>query len=395
MEIQYTLTENHHTMKKYLSISLLLLVALSCTDDKSADEILKFETRSNCSIVDDCASKVEILPLRTAGAMIGEVMQCKETTAGFMVVDYDYNIFCFNASGELQNKIARVGRGPQEYVSVDDVAVDRQGNLYILSQGTDVLVYTASGEFKGRHTLEAAASSVSVLDDGRLCFTLCHEEDAAYADDRLLFADAELKPLQSALPLRKTTLSAYGFGFEKLFRRPGAMSGLYFQSHDRLQYSIDPQGNILKTYTLDFGDYAAPEELLQCRSQEELVDLVMKHDLYYVNNAFESRNFLLFNVIFQQKAAVPEVAVWIWDKRSRKSYIEHYPNEASPLFQLLQFPVNLAEDDTVWYLCDNEMLQAGQEEFAFLQALDIPSEVGYSLLKLRLALDGTYPKNSL
>lgn len=49
----------------------------------------------------------------------------------------------------------------------------------------------------------------------------------------------------------------------------------------------------------------------------------------------------------------------------------------------------------VWYLCDNEMLQAGQEEFAFLQALDIPSEVGYSLLKLRLALDGTYPKNSL
>ena len=100
-------------------------------------------------------------------------------------------------------------------------------------------------------------------------------------------------------------------------------------------------------------------------------------------------------MIFQQKAAVPEVAVWIWDKRSRKSYIEHYPNEASPLFQLLQFPVNLAEDDTVWYLCDNEMLQAGQEEFAFLQALDIPSEVGYSLLKLRLALDGTYPKNSL
>lgn len=96
-----------------------------------------------------------------------------------------------------------------------------------------------------------------------------------------------------------------------------------------------------------------------------------------------------------QKAAVPEVAVWIWDKRSRKSYIEHYPNEASPLFQLLQFPVNLAEDDTVWYLCDNEMLQAGQEEFAFLQALDIPSEVGYSLLKLRLALEGTYPKNSL
>ena len=371
-------------MKKCLSFALLLLGVLSCADDKSADAILKFETRSNCSVIDDCAAKVEIQPLRTSGEMIGEVKLCKETASGFVVVDYDYNIFCFSASGNLQNKIGRVGRGPQEYMAIDDVDVDRQGNLYILSMGTDVLVYTVSGDFVGRHTLAAPASSVAVLDDGQLCFTLLHEEDAAYADDRLLFTDTKIAPLRSALPLRKTTLSTYGFGYEKLFRRSGAASGLYYQSHDKFQYGIDHGGNILKTYTLDFGDYAAPEELLQSRSQEEMVNYVLHHDLYYVCNAFESRNYLLFNVIFQQKLEVPEVAVWLYDKRSRKSSIEHYSNEASPLFQLLQFPVNLTEDDTVWYLCDNEMLQGGQREFSFLQGLDIPSEAGYSLLKLRL-----------
>ena len=371
-------------MKNIFPISLLLFAVLSCTDDKSADEILKFETRSNCSVVDDCAAKVEIQPLRTGGEMIGEVMLCKETAAGFVVVDYDYNIFCFSASGELTNKISRVGRGPQEYVSIEDLDVDRQGNIYILGMGTDVLVYSASGDFVGRHTLAAPASSIAVLDNDQLCFTLLHEEDAAYADDRLLFTDAKISPLRSALPLKETTVSAFGFAFEKLFKRPGAASGLYYQSHDKQQYSIDHQGNVLKTYTLDFGDYAVTDEFLQSRSQEEMVNYVMHHDLYYVNDAFESRNYLLFNVIFQQKAEVPAVAVWIYDKRSRKSFIEHYSNETSALFQMLQFPVNLTEDDTVWYLCDNEMLQAGEEEFNFLQGLDIPSEAGYSLLKVHL-----------
>ena len=371
-------------MKKFFPISLLLFAVLSCADDKSAEEILKFETRSNCSIVDDCAANVEIQPLRTGEAMIGEVMLCKETTAGFVAVDYDGNVFFFGADGEMQARISRVGRGPQEYMAIDDVDVDRQGNLYVLSMGTDVLVYSASGEFAGRHTLPAPASSVSVLDDGQLCFTLLHEEDAAYAGDRLLFTDAAIAPLRSAFPLRETTASAFGFAFEKLFKRPGAASGLYYQSHDRCQYSIDRQGNVLKTYALDFGDYAVAEEFLQSRSQDEMVNYVLHHDLYYVNNAFESRNYLLFNVIFQQKAEVPEVAVWIYDKRSGKSSVEHYPNEASPLFQLLQFPVNLTEDDVVWYLCDNEMLQAGREEFNFLQGLEIPSAAGYSLLKVHL-----------
>jgi hypothetical protein len=371
-------------MKKTVLLALLLFAALSCADDKSAGDVLKFEARSNCSIVGDCAARVEVRPLLTGGEMVGEVMLCKETPAGFVVVDYDYNIFIFNKFRELQKKICRKGRGPQEYLLIDDVDVDSRGNVYVLTMGTDVLVYAASGDFVARHALEAAAASVTALDDGRFCFTLCHEEDAAYAADRLLFTDAELNPLQSALPLRETTLSAYGFASEKLFHRPGAPSCLYFQSHDKLQYRIDPQGNILETYVLDFGEYATPEELLQSRSQEEMVDLVMKHDLYYVNSAFENRNFLLFNVIFQQGANVPGVAVWIYDKRSRKSYIEHYPNENSPLFQLLQFPVWLTDDDAVWYLCDNEMLRDGKEEFTFLQDVDIPSSDGVSLLVLHL-----------
>ena len=369
-------------MKRISSIALALLVLVSCkTNESFDDEVLVFEPKSNCSIVDDCVSKVEIQPLQAGESLIGAVKLCKETALGLVLVDYNYNVFLFNAAGELQNAISRVGRGPQEYVAIDDLDVDRQGNLYILSMGTDVLVYSASGDFVGRHTLPAPASSLAVLDDNQLCFSLLHEEDAAYGDDRLLFTDAEISPLRSALPLWETTVSAFGFAFEKLFKRSGAASCLYYQSHDKHQYSIDHQGNVVKTYTLDFGDYAVTDEFLQSRSQEEMVNYVMHHDFYYVCNVFESRNYLLFNVIFQQKAEVPAVAVWIYDKRCRKSSIEHYPNEDSPLFRLLQFPVCMTNDDVVWYVCDNESLREYKETFGFLQSVEIPLSEGMSLLK--------------
>ena len=373
-------------MKRVFLFTLLLFAVMSCKDNDTANDItISFETKSNCSIIDDCISTVEILPLLTEGELINGVKIFKETVFGFIVVDWEYNIFVFSSSGLLESTFNRVGRGPQEYIVIDDADMDDHGDVYLLCNfGEDVLIFNTTGDFIGRHTLDENAASISFLDNDLICFTLRHGKESVYSTDRLLYTDANITPLYSSLDLSETIASSMGLASEMLFKHPGSSTCLYYQTHEKTQYTLDHRGNILKTYTLDFGYYAILDDYLKIPDEDALMNALIKHDFYYISNAFESQNYLLFNVILQRNVEVPEVAVWLYDKNTHKSSIEHYSTEDNPLYQLLELPVYMTDDDVILYICDNELLTENKGRFDFLNSIDIQSSEGSSLLMFHL-----------
>ena len=111
--------------------------------------MLVFEPKSNYSIVDDCVSKVEIQPLQAGESLIGAVKLCKETALGLVLVDYNYSVFLFNAAGELQNAISRVGRSRKSSIKHypnEDSPLYRLLHFPVCMTNDDVVLYVCDNE---------------------------------------------------------------------------------------------------------------------------------------------------------------------------------------------------------------------------------------------------------
>lgn len=95
------------------------------------------------------------IPLETRDdILIGFIKKIEYHDGMFYVLDYDSNkIYIFDNEGKHYFTLSRQGRGPGEYVGVDDFALDEEKNLYVLCINTAKIIKYAYPDYSFDSTM--------------------------------------------------------------------------------------------------------------------------------------------------------------------------------------------------------------------------------------------------
>lgn len=115
-------------MRKYLGISLLLIVLFSCyqrdhPDIESTKQLTSFNLESIIDTVDllysTIGKSVEIIPLETTPeSFMGEGYNTYALNDKYIIIESKSRLMAFNSDGSFNGIISRKGKGPEEYISL-------------------------------------------------------------------------------------------------------------------------------------------------------------------------------------------------------------------------------------------------------------------------------------
>ena len=99
---------------------------------------------------------VEVVPLETTGkALIGLVGKILLLPNGNVLIKSTASIFMFSPEGKFLFQIGKNGRGPEEYLTIDDVCLSQDARELWILGGCEIVKYsTETGQFIRKTTLE-------------------------------------------------------------------------------------------------------------------------------------------------------------------------------------------------------------------------------------------------
>jgi hypothetical protein len=134
-------------MKKiFLLICLLSQLVIGCntTHHKVSENFIEinYETipilNSNTSLIES----VQYIPLETGkDILVSDIDKILFADNCFYILDLQQKtIFIFNLNGKFKSKINKVGRGPGEYIGINDFDIDKNQNIYIWDNASDKVI---------------------------------------------------------------------------------------------------------------------------------------------------------------------------------------------------------------------------------------------------------------
>ena len=99
---------------------------------------------------------VEVVPLETTGkALIGLVGKILLLPNGNVLIKSTASMFMFSPEGKFLFQIGKNGRGPEEYLTIDDVCLSQDARALWILGGCEIVKYsTETGRFIRKTTLE-------------------------------------------------------------------------------------------------------------------------------------------------------------------------------------------------------------------------------------------------
>ena len=99
---------------------------------------------------------VEVVPLETTGkALIGLVGKILLLPNGNVLIKSTASMFMFSPKGKFLFQIGKNGRGPEEYLTIDDVCLSQDARELWILGGCEIVKYsTETGQFIRKTTLE-------------------------------------------------------------------------------------------------------------------------------------------------------------------------------------------------------------------------------------------------
>lgn len=139
-------------MKLTKSIFLLFfLFTIACQNNRSLNECIYIDTNSNNSTLQffDIFSKAEIVPLETNDSSLivntDKIIYSNDTI--YLLDKKQSQLFVFDDSGKFLWKLDKLGRGPGEYLNIEDFVINpRNRNLEIISATGQYIIYNSQGK---------------------------------------------------------------------------------------------------------------------------------------------------------------------------------------------------------------------------------------------------------
>lgn len=151
-------------LQNFVLVSLCLIV-ISCSGNKkkginqtlkSSQNHINFDIKKDIfwEVIDlnSLIDSIEYIPLETnEKCMISDIFQVHSDTGNYFIHDrMNNNLFLFDLNGTFVRKIGTLGKGPNEYLEIYDVALDKKNKIISIMdlKGRKYLLYSYAGEFK-------------------------------------------------------------------------------------------------------------------------------------------------------------------------------------------------------------------------------------------------------
>ena len=258
----------------YIQI-VLLSVLVSCNNNKEQIPIaVEWEcTESNLKDTFDIQSLFKdryILALEeTEKSRIGNIEKLVKVDSLLFVLDnrLAMRVFVFNATtGRFINSIGRTGKGPGEYVDINDFSVDSSnGTVSLMSERHEILVYDYQGNFIRKKGISFHADKMESK-DGKYYFA-CFDEGRG----SLIVTDKDMHVTHEYLENRRgEPVVLFWFPLQKM--QDGTIA--YFRYMDDTVYTLDKNDSLSIRYKVNFGEKGIDRELV---NKDNMLEMEATH----------------------------------------------------------------------------------------------------------------------
>ena len=263
---------------KTLSAVIILIVLLpSCGErrqksETSAEIIAKVEVPESGKSFDvgQIADLEKVIPLETAeDVLIGTIDKLEMDDSHIVILDKRMRtVWLFGTDGRFIRKIGRLGNGPKEYVSLDDMCFDKEsGTVWIWDRIKQVMFeYDLVGELLKEVATGFSSNVFAKTKDG---FWLYYSYLKNPDNSTLILVDEKMDRLvKGYFPTKEPFQVSMSSGFTSLGRK----EYFYFPQSNVL-YSLDGT-DALPYIEFDFGEQTLPYSRIMQMSEVEYKALV-------------------------------------------------------------------------------------------------------------------------
>ncbi len=306
-------------MKQPFYSLIVISFLFSCSfNSKDTSDIIRIDidnskTIEPLSVIDS----IQMINLETnEKSLIGKVKKLIIYNNIIFVLDSRQQaLLRFSSKGKFLNKIHKIGKGPGEYISINDFCIDKTENrIILLANGRNILTYSFEGKYIGSSILKNY---------------VCHYIEWLGKDEFLLFSDTDeyrfcffnLKKNEIVKKSIPNNDFAYKTGFGHLhtpFMQKKSNSYYCTDLYSYKIFNISFPGKITLE-KLDFGIHnnsVIPLDLGAERYKERYKEMILNGkyamNIFYF---FESSNYYFTSYFFNKK-----IQTSILDKRNNCNY---------------------------------------------------------------------------
>lgn len=265
---------------KTLSLSaILILIVLvpSCRKGRQkavtpAEIVAKVDVSESDKGFDVCqiANLEKVIPLETVGdALISEIDKLEMDDSHIVILDKRMRtVWLFGIDGKFIRKIGRLGNGPKEYVSLDDMCFDKEnGTVWIWDRVKQVMLeYDLAGDFLKEVATGFSSNVFAKTNEG---FWLYYSYLKNPDNNSLILVNEEMDHLVKGFFATKET---FPVSLSSGFTSWAGKEYFYFPLSNVL-YSLD--GTEARPYIeFDFGEQTLPYSKIMNMSPEEYETLI-------------------------------------------------------------------------------------------------------------------------
>ena len=346
---------------KTLSLSaILILIVLvpSCRKGRqkaatNAEIVAKVEVSESDKGFDVCqmADFEKVIPLETVGdALIGEIDKLEMDDSHIVILDKRMRtVWLFGIDGKFIRKIGRLGNGPKEYVSLDDMCFDKEsGTVWIWDRVKQVMLeYDLSGELLKEVATGFSSNVFAKTKDG---FWLYYSYLKNPDNNSLILVNEEMNHLvKGFFPTKESFPVSLSSGFT--FWDGNAY--FYFPLSNVL-YSLD--GMEANPYIeFDFGERTLPYSKIVNMSPEEYETLIDSGSyLGGLKNVQLSSKYCFFQFSSTVQNKYVTAYYGVLDLETLKVEVFSYLNGSDLLVDFSSLLCVTANDELVYPICPSK-----------------------------------------
>ncbi len=276
---------------------------------------------------DDYFSTSKIIPLETKdGSIIGNIDRMSLYNDKIFILDKQSNsVLIFNNHGKFISKIQSLGKGPEEYDSLTDFAVDEEKEQIILysDRPYKLLIYNFDGKFIEEKRLNNLYFNVGFANSKILLLN-------KYIKRKYLLFERELDSDDEKGFIRTNDKDKFfndfgGMGTPNIIKNNNIHISFPYSEivYEYSEDAIDPK------YYIDFGKYKMPNEIYKKRKDySSIIDYSKENNYGFgISNFRENDDYITFNfyytmlVIYSKKTKKTErISLLINDEDSIPFY---------------------------------------------------------------------------
>ena len=340
------------------AILILIVLLPSCRESRQkavtpAEIVAKVDVSESDMGFDVCqmADFEKVIPLETVGdALIGEIDKLEMDDSHIVILDKQMRtVWLFGIDGKFIRRIGRLGNGPKEYVSLDDMCFDKEnGTVWIWDRIKQVMLeYDLAGDFLKEVATGFSSNVFAKTNEG---FWLYYSYLKNPDNNSLILVNEEMDHLVKGFFATKET---FPVSLSSGFTSWAGKEYFYFPLSNVL-YSLD--GTEARPYIeFDFGERTLPYSKIVNMSPEEYETLIDSGSyLGGLKNVQLSSKYCFFQFSSTVQNKYVTAYYGVLDLETLKVEVFSYLNGSDLLVDFSSLLCVTANDELVYPICPSK-----------------------------------------